>query len=165
MNIELADFIEESVVDGPGFRQVIFVQGCLHHCKGCHNPKTWPLEGNRISIEELFNKIKLDNIITGITYSGGEPFLQCEALIELSKLIKSKYINTSIWTYTGYLFEDLLKQENSKELLNYIDVLIDGLFILEKRDLSLLYKGSSNQRIIDVKKSLNNNNNIQLYEV
>ncbi len=158
MNIQLADFLEESVVDGPGFRQVIFVQGCLHHCKGCHNPQTWDTNaGKTISVNELFKKIKDSNIIQGITYSGGEPFLQAEALIKLSEMIKNKYPNYNIFAYSGYVFEDLIKNEKQKELLTYIDVLIDGPFILDKRDLSLLYRGSSNQRIIDVKKSLISN--------
>lgn len=148
-----------------GFRSVIFVQGCKRHCLGCHNPETWSLAINKnISIDELVDKIRINNIITGVTYSGGEPFLQVDALIELSKKLKDKYQNISIWSYSGFTFEELIKNEKYKELLNYLEVLVDGAFILEKRDISLLYRGSSNQRLIDVQKSLKTNS-IQLYKI
>lgn len=132
---------------------------------GCHNPDTWDLTKNKnVSIDYIIDKIKINDIITGVTYSGGEPFLQVEALIEISKRLKERYKNVSIWSYSGYKYEELIKDQKSKELLSYLDVLVDGEFILEKRDISLLYRGSSNQRLIDVQESLKTNS-IKLYKI
>lgn len=136
--------IKESIVDGEGLRYVIFVQGCPHHCKGCHNPQTWRTDiGNAITIESLLDDIKSNPLLDGVTFSGGEPMLQSEELTELAKEIKKLGLN--IWCYTGFTYEQI--KESKKDFLKYIDVLVDGKFIEELKCLGEYY-GSSNQRII-----------------
>jgi len=141
-------------VDGPGIRYVIFVQGCPHHCEGCHNPQTHDFEGGYfVDGEELLRDICANPLLSGVTFSGGEPFCQAAALAALGEAIHEKGLN--IITYTGFLYEDLLEKANADEgiraLLSVTDTLIDGPFILAERDLSLSYRGSRNQRIIDLK--------------
>ncbi len=155
--IKIAGLVEESIVDGPGLRFVIFTQGCPHNCKGCHNPQTHDFEaGQFASIEELNKKICDNPMLRGVTLSGGEPFMQAKQLSKLISTLKSK--NLDVITYTGFKFEDLLDAANEDngylELLKDTDILIDGKFEEDKKDESLLFKGSSNQRTIDVKKSL-----------
>lgn len=136
--------IKESIVDGEGLRYVIFVQGCPHHCKGCHNPQTWRTDiGNAITIESLLDDIKSNPLLDGVTFSGGEPMLQSEELTKLAKEIKKLGLN--IWCYTGFTYEQI--KESKKDFLKYIDVLVDGKFIEELKCLGEYY-GSSNQRII-----------------
>ena len=148
----------DSIVDGPGLRMVIWTQGCKHNCKGCHNPQTHSLtKGYEVDTKEIINKMASLKLQQGITLSGGEPFLQPAPLVEIEK--KEKNMNLDVWSYTGFKFEELIDRKNplyfeNVELLKYIDVLVDGRFELDKRDISLLFRGSSNQRIIDVKKSL-----------
>ncbi|HHT96059.1 MAG TPA: anaerobic ribonucleoside-triphosphate reductase activating protein [Clostridia bacterium] len=142
----------DSTVDGPGLRIVIWTQGCLHNCKGCHNPHTHDLNGGFTEdIDKVIEFINQSKIQRGITLSGGEPFLQPEALIPIVKAAIEKGLN--VWAFSGYTYEQLLKDENKKALLDYVDVLVDGPFILEQKDERLTYKGSKNQRIIDVKQS------------
>lgn len=161
MKLKIFGIVEESIVDGPGIRYTIFTQGCPHNCPECHNPGSHDFNGgNLISVEELLEKIKKNPLIDGVTFSGGEPFMQIEPIIFLSKEIKKLGLNIII--YTGFLWEELIKEENCRELLQYIDVLIDGKFQVEKKSLSLRFIGSKNQRIIDVEKSLNSNICIQL---
>lgn len=151
MKIRLAGEIAESTVDGPGIRYTIFTQGCLHNCPGCHNPKTHSLDtGYLVENDEIVSKMKQNSLISGITLSGGEPFLQPEQLLDLC--IKVKKEQYHIIAYSGYTYEELLNMNNSHiyEVLDIIDVLIDGKFEIEKKSLSLLYRGSSNQRIIDM---------------
>lgn len=155
MNLKIAGFIPESIVDGPGIRFTVFTQGCRHQCKGCHNPHTHDFtKGYLINIDTLVDKIITHSYLDGLTISGGEPFMQAKAINEL--LSKIRPMNTII--YTGYTFEELisLSKENSIiiDVLQKIDFLIDGRFILEEKDLSLKYRGSKNQRIIKVKESL-----------
>ncbi|TCO68821.1 anaerobic ribonucleoside-triphosphate reductase activating protein [Marinisporobacter balticus] len=150
---------KESIVDGPGFRAVIWTQGCKHNCRGCHNPSTHDLNGGFLidiaTIEEELMTLKLHK---GVTFSGGEPFEQPLECIEIAKITKQLGLN--IWCYTGYTFEELCNENGKrykkgwKEFLSYIDVLVDGPFILEKKSLLLRFRGSENQRIIDVTKSL-----------
>lgn len=136
--------IKESIVDGEGLRYVIFVQGCHHHCKGCHNPQTWRTDkGHAVTIESLIDDIKKNPLLDGVTFSGGEPMLQSEELTKLAKEIKKLGLN--IWCYTGFKYEDI--KESKKEFLKYIDVLVDGKFIEELKCLGEYY-GSSNQRIL-----------------
>lgn len=148
----------DSIVDGPGLRMVVWTQGCKHNCKGCHNPQTHSLsKGYEVDVEEIIEKMKSLRLQQGITLSGGEPFLQPKPLSEIAK--SAKDINLDVWTYTGFTFEELIDKKNpmyfeNMELLKYVDVLVDGKFEIDKRDISLLFRGSSNQRIIDVKKSL-----------
>jgi anaerobic ribonucleoside-triphosphate reductase activating protein len=155
MELRVAGIVKESVVDGPGFRYVIFAQGCTHFCKGCHNPDTHALDGGYVvSTESLIEDIKQSRYIDGVTFSGGEPFLQAEAFIHIAE--KLKETNVDIVCYTGFTFEELIesKDEGRKKLLGLVDMLIDGPYIEELMDLSLTYRGSKNQRIIDVKGSI-----------
>ena len=155
--LRLAGVIRESIVDGPGIRMTVFTQGCPHHCKGCHNEQTWDFSGGYdSSTERILEEAKKDPILRGLTFSGGEPFSQAEALSVLAK--EAKENGYDIFCYTGYTFEHLLSQFDAhpeyKELLSNCDWLVDGPFILDKRSLMLKFRGSTNQRILDVKKSL-----------
>ena len=142
--LKINSVIKESIVDGEGLRYVIFVQGCPHHCKGCHNPQTWSTKlGMFVDINTIINDIKSNPLLDGVTFSGGEPMLQSEALTELAKEIKNLGLN--IWCYTGFTYEQI--KESKKDFLQYIDVLVDGKFIEEQKCLGEYY-GSKNQRII-----------------
>lgn len=156
MELRIAGLIEESIVDGPGVRFVIFTQGCPHKCKGCHNPETWaPNKGYNITLEEIWDKIKANPFLDGVTISGGEPIIQLEKMLPLLKQIKE--LNLEIAVYTGYLFEHVIQNQALRECLQYIDILIDGRFIEEQKDLCLRFIGSSNQKVVDVQQSLINN--------
>lgn len=147
---------QDSIVDGPGVRMVLWTQGCIHHCPGCHNPQTWnDKAGTLYNIEELCQQIQEAQLQSGLTLSGGEPFLQSEELLPIVKTAKKKGLN--IWAYTGFTFDELLKDPNKRAVLAYLDVLVDGKFIEAKKDYRLVFKGSSNQRIIDVQDSLKQN--------
>ena len=155
--LRIAGTVNDSIVDGPGIRFAIFTQGCPHHCEGCHNPHTHDFEaGELVELESLLDKIKGNPLLDGVTYSGGEPFCQAKQLYTLGTEIRKLGMN--IVTYTGYTFEYLMEHANSmnyySELLSVTDYLVDGPFELDKRDILLKFKGSSNQRIINVKKSL-----------
>ena len=152
MKIRIADVIEESFVDGVGVRFAIFVQGCPHHCKGCHNPTTHDFNGGRIvDTEEIIKKFSKSPLINGITLTGGEPLSQIDSITELAK--SAKNINLSVWCYTGYVYEDLLGDIKIDNFLDYVDVLIDGPFIESQRDLTMPFCGSRNQRLIDIPSS------------
>jgi anaerobic ribonucleoside-triphosphate reductase activating protein len=147
--------INDSIVDGPGIRMTVFTQGCVHNCKGCHNPDTHSLEGGELTdINEIAKKAFQNPLLDGVTFSGGEPFLQCEALTELADLLIARGLN--IIAYTGYTWEELLKIPDAVELIKRCDYIIDGRFIEEQKSLMLSFRGSKNQRIIDVKASLEN---------
>lgn len=155
--LKLAGTVNDSIVDGPGIRFTVFVQGCPHRCKGCHNPQTHDFEGGEtVTLESLLEKIKVNPLLDGVTFSGGEPFCQAKQLYKLASEIKKLGMN--IVTYTGYTFEYLTENANAEnfygELLSATDYMVDGPFELDKRDILLKFRGSSNQRIIDVKKSL-----------
>ena len=155
MKIRLADkkILTDSIVDGEGLRAVIWTQGCSHNCKGCHNPETHSFKkGFLVEIEDIKNEIKKLDFQDGITLSGGDPFFQSKESLEIAKFAKEQGLN--VWAYTGFLFEDLLKLEDAKKLLSYIDVLVDGKFELEKKSFNIKFRGSTNQRIINVPKSL-----------
>lgn len=157
MQIRLAGLVKESVVDGPGIRMVVFVQGCQHHCPGCHNPATQdPTGGYDSTVAEVIAQLPTNSLVSGVTFSGGEPFLQAGALAEIGRAAKQRGL--SIFTYTGFVFEILLEQSKSNAdiaaLLSVTDVLIDGPFLLEQRDISLAYRGSSNQRLLDLPAAL-----------
>lgn len=154
MKIRLASKCNiDSIVDGPGLRIVVWTQGCPHHCPFCHNPQTHDYNGgfeeDVETIIALLDDIKLQQ---GITFSGGEPFEQPLPLIEIAKAAKKKNLN--IWAYSGYLYEELLEKKDCFELLQYVDVLVDGRFINDQKHYQLKFKGSLNQRIIDVQASL-----------
>lgn len=146
---------ESSTVDGPGFRDVLWLQGCNHHCKNCHNPETWEIrDGQFITLEEAYNALT-KSPITNITLSGGDPILQADKLLILVKKIKLDFPSKNIWIYTGYTFEELSKLGGwALDLVYNCDVLVDGRFIEEEKDETLKFRGSRNQRIIDIKKSI-----------
>ena len=156
MKFRLFGCVNDSIVDGPGLRYTIFVQGCHHNCLGCHNPESHDINGGYVKeIAEILKEIDENPLLDGITLSGGEPMLQVETLIELSKEVKRRNLN--IILYSGYTYEQIIDDVNKKSLLELCDMLIDGKFELEKRSLSLLYRGSSNQRLINVQESLKQN--------
>lgn len=157
MLIRLAGLVPESIVDGPGLRFAIFVQGCPHRCEGCHNPETHDFNAGRLAdTERLFQKIQEYPLIHGVTFSGGEPFCQPEPLAALAKALKAAGYH--LMCYSGYTFEELLERSkedlHTRELLERLDLLVDGRFELAKRSLELKFRGSRNQRILDVPKSL-----------
>jgi len=158
MKIRLASQIEQdSIVDGEGLRTVIWTQGCSHNCPGCHNPSTHDFNGGfEVQIDDIKKQLQLLKYQDGITLSGGDPFFQAEACLEIAKYAHA--LNLNVWCYTGFTFEQLIKLSKSKKVildfLKQIDVLIDGRFILSEKSLNIKFRGSKNQRIIDVKKSL-----------
>ena len=162
-----ADLQSDSIVDGPGLRAVLWTQGCAHHCKGCQNPQTWDFEGGGlVPVSAVLEEIDKLEYHTGLTLSGGDPMYQVEPCLEIVKYAKKKGLN--IWVYTGFTYEEIMKMNEKKpiykEFLKEIDVLVDGRFILEKRNLSLLFRGSENQRLIDVQKTLKEDKIVLLNE-
>lgn len=153
-NLRLASDVQfDSIVDGPGVRIVIWTQGCPHHCMNCHNPHTHDEKGGKeYAIQDIIEQIQTAQLQTGLTLSGGEPFMQSVELLPVVEAAKAKKLN--IWAYSGFTFEELIKHDAQRALLEKIDVLVDGKFIDEQRDYRLVFKGSKNQRIIDVQKSL-----------
>lgn len=155
------DITKDDMLNGDGLRVVLWVSGCSHKCPQCQNPITWDpyygLEFNESAKQEIFNELDKD-YISGITLSGGDPLhnLNFDTILELCKEIKDKYPNKTIWLYTGYTWESVSKHMTI--ILPYIDVLVDGTFKVDKKDLKLMWKGSSNQRVIDVQASLNKTN-------
>lgn len=157
MNIRIAGTVNDSIVDGPGLRFTIFTQGCPHNCVGCHNPHTHDFKaGEEAETQDLIAKIKANPLLDGVTLSGGEPFSQAKPLLEIAKVAKSNGLDIII--YTGYKWEYLIANADVgncyKELIELSDYIIDGKFEQDKRSLALRFKGSSNQRIIDVKQTL-----------
>ncbi|MEG2354122.1 MAG: anaerobic ribonucleoside-triphosphate reductase activating protein [Clostridium sp.] len=155
--LRLSGIAYESLVNGPGIRRVFFAQGCTHNCENCFNKDTHDLNGGKlVSINDLIKDIDVNPMITGVTFSGGDPLEQGEEFAKFAKEIKDR--NLSIWCYTGYTIEYILSNLKNKsgweELINNIDVLVDGKFEEEHKVEGLRFKGSTNQRIIDVKKSL-----------
>ncbi len=154
MELQIAGVIKESIVDGPGIRYTVFTQGCPHHCPGCHNPQTWPFEGGETTTpEKLFEDFRQNPLLKGVTFSGGEPFCQPAPLWELAKLVHS--VGKDVTVFTGYTYEQLLDLHNPDVdgLLGETDVLIDGPFIEAQKNLELAFRGSENQRVIDMKKT------------
>ena len=145
--LRLSGLVEESIVDGPGLRYVVFVQGCPHHCKGCHNPQTHSFtDGYVESIDYIFQEYRKNPLLSGITFSGGEP------LAALGRMVRAT--GGHVMTYTGYVYEDLLKMAEEdpaiRKLLDVTNVLVDGPYVEELRDLTLEFRGSSNQRLINL---------------
>lgn len=162
MKVLVNGIIDDSIVDGPGFRYVIFTQGCPHFCEGCHNPDTHDFKkGYEISFDEILDTIKNNPLNDGVTFSGGEPMAQAKILSNLAKEIKD--LGKSIMIYSGYTFEQIIKNDDMKNLLSYCDILVDGRFEISQKNLMLKFRGSSNQRIIDVQKTLENNEIILSY--
>ena len=151
--IRVAGLVNDSIVDGPGFRFTVFVQGCPHHCDGCHNPETWDFAGGtEMTPEEIMERAGNNPLRHGFTFSGGEPFAQSTALVPLAKLVKEQGMELAI--YTGFLFEEITADPEKRALAALADVVIDGPFIRKEKNLTLKFKGSNNQRIIDAAASL-----------
>ena len=157
IQLRLAGVIRESIVDGPGIRFVVFAQGCPHQCIGCHNPQSWSFDGGFIAQPgQIIEEMLKNPLVKGLTISGGEPFCQSAAMAQLAQAARQNGFD--VITYTGFTFEKLLEQVKTDpavlELLCYTDILIDGPFIQDLKSYELRFKGSSNQRMIDVKPSL-----------
>ncbi len=150
--IRVLDIIEDTMVDGPGFRTAIYCAGCRHQCAGCHNPQSWAFDGGRdMTVEQLMQIIVADPF-ANVTFTGGDPMYQAAAFAELARAIH-RDTNKDIWCYTGFTYETLIQPEQ-RELLSQLDVLVDGPYVQRLRDPDLLFRGSSNQRLIDVQASL-----------
>ena len=150
--MKVMNIIHDSVVDGDGLRTVIFFAGCPHFCEGCHNPASWNIRnGTEMTVDQVVQEVA-SNPLTDVTLSGGEPFFQALEVAQVARRLKA--LGKHIWAYSGYTLEQLQDSEDKakRELLSYCDVLVDGPFILEKRDLTLQFRGSSNQRVIDLNK-------------
>ena len=152
--IDVAGIVRESITDGPGIRYTQFVQGCPHRCEGCQNEQTWEFgEGTKLTVDQIFEEILKNPLLSGVTLSGGEPFCQAEQLIPLAEKIKAKGMELAI--YTGYTAEELLESgdEKKKQLMALADIIIDGRFELDKKSYDLKFRGSSNQRTIKGRES------------
>ena len=152
--IKMCGVEPESIVDGPGFRYVVFVQGCPHRCPGCHNPQSHDFDGGYyLAVDELWEDISGNAHLQGITLSGGEPFCQVEAMLELAQ--KAKAAGLSVMSYSGYTLEELQARGDkaTDALLEILDILVDGRYVEAERNLELLYRGSENQRVIDMNKT------------
>lgn len=154
MKIRLAAYLQpDSIVDGEGVRTVVWTQGCPHHCPGCHNASTWDFnDGALIEVDDVIKELKNIKNQDGITLSGGDPVCQADACYEISKAAHSMGLN--VWCYTGFTYEQMLLNPKARKLLEQIDVLVDGKFIQEEKSYDIYFRGSRNQRIIDVQKSL-----------
>jgi len=160
--IRYADIVSDSIVDGPGVRVTVFLQGCPRKCAGCHNPSLLSPEGGKeVSERELAKAIlkKLTPKHGGLTFSGGDPLMQAESLFNVISFIRRRRPDVNIWLYTGFNFAEI----KNLPVLKLIDVLVDGPFIMDQKDISLVFRGSANQRIIDMRKTLETGEIIQLY--
>ncbi len=154
MQIRLAGMEPESIVDGPGYRFAIFVQGCPHACPGCHNPETHAFDGGKlVDTAEIIAMLGKSRLVRGVTFSGGEPMMQAEPLAEIAAAAKARGMN--VWCYTGYTLEQLRECNDPAQqaLLALVDVLVDGPYVAAERSLALNFCGSANQRLIDMKKT------------
>lgn len=157
--LSILAILEDTTVDGPGFRTAIYAAGCPHRCPGCHNPESWDIDRGRwMHTDEILKKVLADDF-ADVTFSGGDPMFQPEGFTELAHAIKQKS-EKNIWCYTGHTFENLLRNPLQARLLEYIDVLVDGRFSERLRDEALYFRGSSNQRLIDVQASLKVNQTV-----
>ncbi|MCF0190915.1 MAG: anaerobic ribonucleoside-triphosphate reductase activating protein [Marinilabiliaceae bacterium] len=153
MYIFVLKIVESTTVDGPGLRNSVYCAGCVNQCPGCHNPQSWDIMAGRpMHVEEIAQRLLSDDMCN-ITFTGGDPMYQAKGFTELAKIIKSQS-KKSIWCYSGYTFEEIIKDQDKRALLPYIDILVDGRFVQALRNTDLLFRGSSNQRLIDVQKSL-----------
>ncbi len=154
LTIDMAGIAGDSIVDGPGIRTAYFAQGCPHRCEGCQNPETWEFGvGTPMDTETLAEIARSNPLCRGVTFSGGEPFAQAEGFCELAEILRAE--GYEIASYSGYTFEQLMQGTAAqRKLLSLLDVLVDGPFVLAERSLDLIFRGSGNQRVIDVQKSL-----------
>lgn len=156
MKIRVLSIVPDTIVDGPGMRTSIYCAGCAHHCPECHNPQSWDFNGGtEMTPREILDDILAESPDSNITFSGGDPFYQADAFVELAELIRKETPQKTIWCYTGFSFEEVAADPKMRRLLELVDVLVDGPFILALRDTkTLLFRGSSNQRLIDVPATL-----------
>ena len=153
MEYMIMDLIRGTTVDGPGFRTSIYFSGCRHSCPGCHNPQSWDFSaGRRVSLKELLDVIEEEDF--DVTLSGGDPLYQGAALVPLLKGIRQ--LGHLVWLYTGFKWEEIAGNPDLKEILNLVEVVVDGPFVESLRDTDLLFRGSSNQRLISVDDTLKN---------
>lgn len=151
--LSILDIVEDTMVDGPGFRTAIYCAGCHHACHGCHNPQSWDINnGHEMSVGEIM-KIIEDDPYADVTFTGGDPMYQAEGFTELAQTIRARTDKT-IWCFTGFLYENIMRLPTQRKLLEQLDVLVDGPFVEALKDEELLFRGSSNQRLIDVPASL-----------
>ena len=159
--ISVLSIVHDTMVDGPGFRTSIYCAGCPNHCPECHNPQSWDIKhGTMTSTEDIMKEIMSDPF-ANVTFSGGDPMFQAEGFTELARAIKEQS-DKDIWCFTGYKYENLLKNPKQLELLKLIDVLVDGPFVKDLRDEDLFFRGSSNQRLINVQRSLTSGKVVEL---
>ena len=156
MKLQIAGIVDDSIVDGDGCRLTVFVQGCARRCPGCQNPETQPMEGGRaIDTAAILQQMAENPILSGITFSGGEPFLQPAPLASLARAVHQRGLD--VWSYSGFTLEELAKRAEkdkaTRALLSELDVLVDGPYEEAQRDLTLHFRGSRNQRVIDMKKT------------
>jgi len=152
--MRIAGLVQDSIVDGPGFRFTVFTQGCPHNCQGCHNPDTHDPDGGReMTVKQVIDTMLSNPMTDGLTLSGGDPFVQAADCAEIAKAAHKNGLN--VWTYTGWTYEKLTelseRDEGIKALLNETDVLVDGPFILSQKSYDVPWRGSKNQRLIDMK--------------
>lgn len=148
--MRILDIVPGTSVDGPGLRTAIYFAGCAHECPGCHNPQSWDFSSGRdMTVEEVMDVV-IENDFD-VTFTGGDPLYSVGDILPLAREVKR--IGKSIWCYTGFRYENVMENPLMKELLKYVDVLVDGPFVEAKRDVHLLFRGSSNQRLVDIKKS------------
>ena len=154
--VRIAGVIRESIVDGPGIRFVVFAQGCPHHCPGCHNPATHDVKGGTlVLIDTIIAEMQKNPLLDGLTLSGGEPFAQPEGFAELAR--RAQDLGYHVMAYSGYTYESLVAQKAQRQLLEHTDLLVDGRFEISQKSLLLKFRGSKNQRIIDVRRSRQEN--------
>lgn len=168
--LKIAGLVNDSIVDGPGLRFTVFVQGCYHKCPGCHNPQSHDPNGGKImTVDEIFEEIKSNPLLDGVTFSGGEPFQQPKPLADLGIRIKDE-LNLNIVTYSGYTFEELMRmgyEDHDLDVLRLLtcsDYLVDGKYDQNKKSLECKFRGSYNQRFIDLKESLKKREAIEVEE-
>ena len=151
-SIQLMKIVADTTVDGPGWRTSVYCAGCGHACPGCHNPETWPFDaGHTVTIDEIMEELRLAE--GDITFSGGDPMYQAAAFTELARRIREE-LGKKVWCYTGFTYEHVVADPKMSQMLPYLEVLVDGPFVEAKKDLNLLFRGSSNQRLVDVQRSL-----------
>jgi anaerobic ribonucleoside-triphosphate reductase activating protein len=151
--LSILHIVHDTTVDGSGFRTAIYAAGCAHQCPGCHNPQSWDMKSGSFYAVDSLLKIICENEFANVTFSGGDPLFQLESFTELARLIK-KETDKNIWCYTGFSYEQVVKPARLSQILPFLDVLVDGRYVQTLRDESLQFRGSSNQRVIDVRKSL-----------
>lgn len=163
--MNISGIIWDDIANGEGFRETIFISGCKHKCKGCQNPETWNFNlgigFNRNIENKIIEEVNKNQMVEGITLTGGDPMYSAKDLIPFLNRFKTKFPDKNIWLYTGFTWEEILKDKDMKDLAKLCDIIIDGPFILEERDITLSFRGSRNQRVIDCKESFKQNKVIE----